>query len=331
MGIRLSTILGIQSTSRNFKEMYDFLYKEIQTIPGVTLYYDGAQNLYAVKGKGPYPAFACHTDTVHPIRDGYKIHRMEPSHVWFAYYEKDGKLQPTGIGGDDKCGIFICLKLLEKLENVKCFFFSDEEIGCVGSAASDKTFLKDCKWVIQCDRKHSFDIIVNGAGTRLCSEEFEKDLAEIGEKFGYKPTNGSVTDVVQLKESGDLEVSAVNISVGYWNPHSKSERIVESEVIKALDFCLAAADKLDKVYPHKHEKVYVKPTRYKSWHCEATGCVNFAGKNETLCKACLRSIGTKDCGIVRCLICQRVLAYPSEMSDQICNTCYAHDYNMYNN
>jgi hypothetical protein len=44
---------------------------------------------------------------------------------------------PTGIGGDDKCGVYICLKLLEKIDKIKCAFFVEEEIGMLTLADVD--------------------------------------------------------------------------------------------------------------------------------------------------------------------------------------------------
>jgi hypothetical protein len=35
--------------------------------------------------------------------------------------------KPTGIGGDDKCGVYACLELLKELPNLKAAFFVSEE------------------------------------------------------------------------------------------------------------------------------------------------------------------------------------------------------------
>jgi putative aminopeptidase FrvX len=47
---------------------------------------------------------------------------------------------PTGIGGDDKCGVYACLELLKELPNLKAAFFVSEETGCHGSKKADPNF-----------------------------------------------------------------------------------------------------------------------------------------------------------------------------------------------
>jgi hypothetical protein len=57
----------------------------------------------------------------------------------YKAYDNDGA--PTGIGGDDKCGVFACLTLLKELPYVKAAFFVSEETGCHGSLKADPRFL----------------------------------------------------------------------------------------------------------------------------------------------------------------------------------------------
>ena len=58
---------------------------------------------------------------------------------------------PTGIGGDDKAGVFICLQLLEKFDVIKGFFPVAEETGCHGSRGANEEFFKDVGYAIQFD------------------------------------------------------------------------------------------------------------------------------------------------------------------------------------
>lgn len=257
--VRLGDILKIQSTSGEWQEMRKHITKTASKIPNVKLEWDKKGNLYATKGDSDtYAAFVCHIDTVHDIVDGYEIGRMPKSHVWFGFIEKDNKFFETGIGGDDKCGIYLCLKMLEYAPAVKCVFYVDEEIGCIGSLNSDVSFFDNCRYVVQCDRKGNSDIVTQGSGVRLCSKEFEADVAAIGLKHGYEPSFGGSTDVVTLKEKLGLAISAINISVGYYNPHQDSERIVEKDLMKALEFCRNIYENLKEVYPHKY--VAIKPS-----------------------------------------------------------------------
>ena len=116
----------------------------------------------------------CHTDTVHELEDVIVVEEaMLPKPATFGYtfdselhrvlraFTPEGN--PTGIGGDDKCGIFIALELLRKLDNVKVGLFVSEETGCHGSSKCDINFLQDVGYVVQ------FDAPGNHLITEVCS------------------------------------------------------------------------------------------------------------------------------------------------------------------
>ena len=93
-------------------------------------------NVYATKGEisenSFYPCVVAHTDTVHNIVDEIIVkeeHLLRPytfgkdfgneQVLCLKAYDKEDK--PTGIGGDDKCGIFICLELLKLLLKLQIY------------------------------------------------------------------------------------------------------------------------------------------------------------------------------------------------------------------
>lgn len=65
---------------------------------------------------------------------------------------------------------------------------------------SKMEFFEDCRFVIQPDRRGSGDLITSISGLSLCSDDFIKDIHP--ERFGYKETDGLMTDIEQLKENG---------------------------------------------------------------------------------------------------------------------------------
>ena len=138
-----------------------------------------------------------------------------------------------GIGADDKNGIWICLKCLEDFKAVKCAFFVQEEIGCIGSGHADMSFFSDCRFVIQCDRKGNGDMVTQINGMRLCSNEFISAVDP--RRYGYKPAQGLATDVAALKRNG-LEVSCVNLSCGYYEPHTDNEYTILADLCKCYRF-----------------------------------------------------------------------------------------------
>lgn len=320
MGL-LSRILETQSVSGDYGKMHLLIKAEIAKLKGVTLTEDKYGNMFAVKGELEegefYPAFACHTDTVHDIREGYKVLRTN-AHIWMAYYEKNGQAFHTGIGGDDKCGIYACLILLNRLPKVKCAFYVDEEAGCLGSERSDIGWYNDCRWVIQVDRKGCTDIITSGMGIDMCSEEFTKAAELVGFKFGYKQCVGVYTDVTFLKGNQGLPISAINISAGYYNAHSPQEYIVEKDLMKAINFCEAMAKNV------KHKSVHVSDY-YLSKKivgmrlCSSTGCDNPAERDYLRCEECTSLLAYDE--TERCLWCNVKLVSLKEKANISCNNC----------
>lgn len=79
---------------------------------------------------------------------------------------------------------------------VKCAFFVQEEVGCIGSSHADMSFFSDCRFVIQCDRKGNGDMVTQINGMKLCSNEFISAIDF--RKYGYKPAQGLNTDVADI-------------------------------------------------------------------------------------------------------------------------------------
>ena len=242
----LYDLYRIYSPSRGEKRLKKFVKNYIRTnIPGVEITHDNVGNIYAKKGAGDsFPCVVSHLDQVQ------KVHESD-----FMCIEVEGKvfgfspksMEMRGLGADDKNGVWVCLQCLAKFDNIKCAFFVGEEIGCVGSSDADMKFFEDCRFVLQCDRRNGHDLITSIWGD-LCSEEF---LADTDFKdFGYKETDGLSTDVGTLKDNG-LKVSCVNMSCGYYAPHTDEEYTDLSELQHCLDFVCHIIGKCTKVYPHE--------------------------------------------------------------------------------
>jgi hypothetical protein len=134
------------------------------------------------------------------------------------------------IGGDDKCGIFIALTLA--CANLCNFVFSvEEESGGHGI----KTFvaeqdLSDIPYGLVLDRRGNADIICTKNSYGVAA--FERILLEIGKIYGYKESSGTFSDANFLSE----KISCANLSVGYYNPHSKSEFVDIDDLKIAMNF-----------------------------------------------------------------------------------------------
>lgn len=244
----LKQLFAIHSPSGNEKKMRRFIIWWIKSnVPGATIVTDQIGNIYVKKGNAEtYPCIASHIDQVQKTHSK-DFQAMETDDIIFGF--SLSHRQQEGVGADDKCGIWIALKCLKKFDTLKAVFFVQEEIGCRGSAKADMQFFDDCRYVIQCDRRNGTDLITNiGGWTELCSEDFVNALG--ADKFGYKQAKGMITDVGQLKENG-LAISAINLSCGYYEPHTDHEFVMKAEVLNCLAFVENIITNLTQVYPHE--------------------------------------------------------------------------------
>ena len=124
----LKEVLSVPTKTNQEHRMVEFLVNWL-TENNIKHYVDDKMNVYATKQETSdipedfyFPCVISHTDTVHHI-DTINIREMmlenaqgelKPSLKAF-----NNSNLPTGIGGDDKCGVFACLTLLKELPNLK--------------------------------------------------------------------------------------------------------------------------------------------------------------------------------------------------------------------
>ena len=165
-------------------------------------------------GDKPRIAFMAHHDTVHHS-DGRQVVQIMDDHVYSSGNDC--------LGADCTTGIYIMLRMIE--ENISGIYVvhAGEEIGCVGSSALVKDFPA---WIGQVDAAISFDrkgytsIITHQMGARTCSDAFADSLADILDMSMVKDSTGAYTD---SNEYVDYISECTNISVGYFNQHTKKE------------------------------------------------------------------------------------------------------------
>ena len=248
----LKQLYRIYSPSGKEKRLREFIKDYVRTIPDTQYYQDRAGNLYVTKGVAEtFPCVVAHLDQVQYIHSTDFV-AVETRDIIFGYSPKNRQME--GLGADDKNGIWVALKCLKKYPKLKCVFFVQEEIGCIGSNQAEMKFFDDVKYVIQCDRQGHSDLINNISDTELCSSEFSFDT-DYG-KFGYSLRDGLMTDVVTLKEQ-NLPVSCINMSCGYYEPHTDQEYTVKRDLINCLRFVQHIIENCITTYPHKYEE----PTR----------------------------------------------------------------------
>lgn len=237
---KLIEVLSIQSESYNQYRMFAYIIRELKRLGCDYYTHDG--NIYATKGiADKYPCVVSHMDTVHDIGEDLTVLEIDGALTGFNRYT----MTQSGIGGDDKVGVFVCLQALASNDNIKAAFFRDEEVGCGGSYQADKDFFMDCRFVLQCDRRGNSDFVTNASGYELSNDLFQNDVLPIITKYGYSFAHGAMTDVMALKSIG-IPCSMANMSCGYYNPHMDNEYVVINDVFVTLDMVLDIIHELTK-------------------------------------------------------------------------------------
>lgn len=132
------------------------------------------------------------------------------------------------LGGDDRCGVYTALQLINLGFPFGFAFFCDGEVGCIGSSmlAKDIDENESITAFIGLDRRGLDNVAVYGYNN--------SDLINLFENEGYIEVDGSITDVSVLSEQSSRNLACVNLSVGYYNEHTKREFINIYGIQKAI-------------------------------------------------------------------------------------------------
>ena len=220
---------------------------------GYKEYYDEDGYLYA-EGDIPVMLIA-HLDTVH----------KEPvvSVCWDSNYNV--AMSPQGIGGDDRCGIYMILRVIREL---KChvLFCEDEEIGGVGALQFTHSGLNPAvNFLIEFDRKGNNDAVFYD-----CDNE---DFTDLLKQYGFKEEYGSFSDISHI--APHFGVAAVNVSSGYYRQHTTSEYINMREMN-------TNADRIAKLIRENNGTFYEyveSPHTWKNWRNYSGYTYGYGGKD----------------------------------------------------
>ena len=242
----LKKVLSVPTKTYNEKLMIEFLVKWL-TENNIPFFLDPYGNIYATKQEGEisedfyFPCVVSHTDTVHNI-DSINVKEEQlpnaQGEIKLSLKAYNDKGNPTGIGGDDKAGVFACLTLLKELPFLKAAFFVSEEIGCIGSKKADKNFFENVGYAIQFDAPENWMITEKCFGEVLFdrdSQFFEscnKVLTESMNKDDMRYMVHPYTDVYALKSKFDF--SCINFSIGYYDYHTPNEYVVVEDVFNGI-------------------------------------------------------------------------------------------------
>lgn len=174
-----------------------------------------------IYARGTIPVLlTAHMDTVHAsaVHQFYEM-VIKGKHVISS---------PQGIGGDDRCGIYM---ILEIIKEYKCsvLFCEDEEGGGIGSSKFCKTSfiaeLMSMNYLIELDRANSNDAVFYSCDNPEFTEFIIKGT-------GYREAYGSFSDISIIAPA--CGVAAVNLSCGYYHAHTPKEEVVVEEMLNTI-------------------------------------------------------------------------------------------------
>ena len=192
---------------------------------------DEWNNVFIRKGRADYcPCVAAHIDTVQPLRP---VQIVQQNGVLVGY---DLHGQRTGIGADDKAGVFVCLELLERCQNIAVALFAAEEIGCFGAKHAPAGWFDGVGSVVEFDCPGHGLVSYSSGGERLFANdgEFIQTAAPVLQAHGLtRFQHHPFTDVMALRRR--FGFSCLNLSCGYHNWHRPDEYVVVAEVEAAVN------------------------------------------------------------------------------------------------
>lgn len=257
----------LDESNKEFVKICKLPQKQLKNYLIMSLYEWGYKDVVVGDGfvyaKGSIPfCLTAHMDTVHekPVTDTYE-------------YNKNGHWiisSPQGIGGDDRCGIYMIQNILRKGYKPYVIFCEDEEIGCVGSKKFCKTNLieevgKECKYIIELDRGNGNDAVFYDCDNK----DFEKFITE---NTKYVTAHGSCSDISYLCPSA--KIAGVNLSCGYYNAHTLGEYVDMTEMARTQE----TVEKLLNTECVQYEYIEKQYTYYGGYGYYGGGLSNYYSK-----------------------------------------------------
>lgn len=171
---------------------------------------------------------------------------------------ENGKIySPQGIGGDDRCGIFMIMNIVKEL-HCSVLLCEDEEMGMVGArkfTKSDYVNDVDVNYIIEFDRKG-----VNDAVFYSCDNKEFTDF--VCDNTGFKESYGSFSDISTVAPA--LKTAAVNLSCGYYNAHTTQEYVMYDEMMDIIEAAKALIKTESEHFEYIAKKSYFGNYSYRN-------------------------------------------------------------------
>jgi hypothetical protein len=134
---------------------------------------------------------------------------------------------PTGLGADDRAGVFAISQIVKSGLRPHIILTTDEEIGAAGAiaAANRSCPFEELKYIIELDRRGSNDCVFYNCN----NPEFTNYV----EQFGFVEHWGTFSDISVLCPRWG--VAGVNLSIGYRDEHSTSEILFIGRMLDTIE------------------------------------------------------------------------------------------------
>jgi tripeptide aminopeptidase len=287
--------IGAPSGKEEKMRVYIEKYFKANNIPFIK---DEVGNLYNISYDNK-PMLSSHMDTVQSETDS--------SLAKFIKIRGDVLSGYGIIGGDDKCGIYIILEALKAKKEINFLLSVGEEVGGKGVKHFTKFHpkLDNVTYCLVLDRRGNGDVIC--ANNFYGTDEFENALLKVGERFKYKTSTGTFSDADFLNDC----ISCANLSVGYYNPHSRNEFVKISDLEKAGNYVNEILDTVKgrfvkPEYTYGKKKWWDYGFKYESEYA----CDDYGVLEEEACFICSTYSTSK-------------LIYLRSLNKRVCKSCAA--------
>lgn len=215
----------------------EFIARYIAVLPNAEQ--DQFLNWHVCVGDSPV-LWSCHTDTVH-YASGRQTVRYDPQTgmVRLSRRSRRGKRGSSCLGADDTVGVALCHQMILAGVPGHYVFHYGEEIGGEGSGDLSRIqpdLVSGSLFAIALDRQGYGDVVTSQYGGRCCSDLFADGLADLlnasGLDLAYAKHRGVFTDTANYV---DAIGECTNLSVGYFDQHTKHESVNVHFVSKLFD------------------------------------------------------------------------------------------------
>lgn len=148
------------------------------------------------------------------------------------YYDKEAGIMwsPQGLGADDRAGVFAIISIIQSGLHPHVIFTTDEEFGGLGAKwlvyDHPQCPFEKCNYLLELDRHGTNDAVFYDC----VNDDF---IDYIEDNTGYLYTIGLYSDIVELAPKWGM--SAVNLSVGYFDEHMEIERLKVPALMRTIE------------------------------------------------------------------------------------------------